>query len=162
MADGDRPVADPPGAQAPAAAPVAAGPFVSDRHVSGARLSAFLDDELDEPRALTLTRHVTGCDRCRAELEDLRAARAALRRLPGLQAPVLTSEVRSLRRVRRWSRRVVAATVVGAAALVLGAAAYVVGDDRGGVVPPIERFLTDHLARTAPGAELVTSGPGDR
>lgn len=135
---------------------------MSDRHVSGARLSAFLDDELDEPRALTLTRHVTGCARCRAELDDLRAARAALRRLPGLHAPVLTSELRSLPRVRRWSRRVVAATVVAAVALVLGTAAYVVGGERGEVIPPIDRFLSDHLARTAPGAELVTSGPGDR
>lgn len=120
-------------------------------HAGGARLSAFLDDELDDAAALALTRHVTGCGRCRQELEELRATRSALRSLPAIQAPVLTAEVRSLRRVRHWSRRVVAISGLSAAALALGAAAYVAGGDVGEVVPPVERFLLDHLARTGDG-----------
>lgn len=120
-------------------------------HVGGARLSAFLDDELTDDAALTVTRHVMGCGACRAELEALRATRSALRALPAIQAPVLTSEVRSLRRVRTWSRRVVAISGLTAAALALGAAAYVAGGDVGEVVPPVERFLLDHLARTGDG-----------
>lgn len=117
----------------------------------GAKLSAFLDDELADDAALAVTRHVMGCGACRAELEALRSTRSALRALPAIQAPVLTSEVRSLRRVRTWSRRVVAISGLTAAALALGAAAYVAGGDVGEVVPPVERFLLDHLARTGDG-----------
>lgn len=120
-------------------------------HPGGSRLSAFLDDELSDDAALALARHVDGCGWCRHELEALRATRSALRGLPALQAPVLTSEVRSLRRVRTWSRRVVAISGLTAAALALGAAAYVAGGDGGEVVPPVERFLLDHLARTGDG-----------
>lgn len=126
-------------------------------HVGGGRLSAFLDDELGDDDALALTAHVTGCPTCRAELEALRATRTAvrslppLRGLPGVQAPVLTAEVRGLQQVRSWSRRVIAVSGLAAAALALGAAAYVAGGDGGEVVPPVERFLLDHLARTGDG-----------
>jgi anti-sigma factor RsiW len=120
-------------------------------HASGGRLSAFLDDELDDDAALALTRHVTACDRCRCELEALRSTRAALRALPAIQAPVLTSEVRGLQRARSWSRRVIAVSGLTAAALALGAAAYVAGGENGEVVPPVERYLLDHLARTGDG-----------
>jgi anti-sigma factor RsiW len=122
-----------------------------DPHVGGQRLSAFLDDELDDRAALELTRHVEGCGRCRGELEELRATRTALRGLPDLHAPVLTSEARTMPAVRWWSRRVVAASGFAAAALVLGAAAYVAGGDGGEVVPPVERYVLDHLARTGEG-----------
>jgi anti-sigma factor RsiW len=131
-------------------------------HASGAKLSAFLDDELGESAALALTRHVTDCVRCRSELEALRATRTALRGLPAIQAPVLTSEVRSLRRVRTWSRRVVAISGLSAAALALGAAAYVAGGDPGEVVPPVERFLLDHLARTGEGPMPAPLGGPNR
>jgi anti-sigma factor RsiW len=126
-------------------------------HVGGQRLSAFLDDELGDEDALVLTAHVTACPACRDELEALRATRTALRGLPplrglpGVQAPVLTAEVRSLPRVRSWSRRVIALSGLAFAALALGAAAYVAGGDGGEVVPPVERFLLDHLARTGDG-----------
>lgn len=132
-------------------------------HASGAELSSFLDDELDDARSLSLTRHVTGCGWCRAELEALRATRSALRGLPAIQAPVLRREVRPLVRVRTWSRRVVAFVGVSAATLALGAAAYVAGGEGGGgeVVPPVERFLLDHLARTGDGpVPAPLGGPG--
>jgi anti-sigma factor RsiW len=121
-------------------------------HANGVELSAFLDDELSDVAALGLTRHVSGCRRCRQELEALRVTRSALRGLPEVQAPILTSEARPPRRVRTWSRRVVAVSTLSAAALALGAAAYVAGGEGGGeVVPPVERFLLDHLARTGDG-----------
>lgn len=121
------------------------------RHVGGADLSAFLDDELDDDAALELTHHVHACGMCRSELEALRETRSALRRLPALQAPVLTAEVRSLRRVRTWTRRVVAAGGLAAAAMALGAAAYVAGDAPARVVPPVEELVREQLARTDAG-----------
>ncbi|MEX1176964.1 MAG: zf-HC2 domain-containing protein [Nitriliruptor sp.] len=123
----------------------------SGGHVDGQRLSAFLDDELPESRAIELTRHVASCATCRGELEALRTTRSALRDLSSVHAPVLTAEVRSLARVRSWSRRVVAISALGTAALALGAAAYVAGAEDGEVVPPVERFLLDHLARVGEG-----------
>lgn len=118
------------------------------RHVPGARLSAFLDDELDDDSALALTRHVTSCPACHRELEELRDTRGALRRLPALQAPVLTAERRGLARVRTWSRRLVATAMVSVVLLGIVATAYVAGGAGGEVTPPVDRFLLDHLART--------------
>lgn len=99
------------------------------RHVAGRDLSAFLDDELDDEAALELTHHVHACTSCRAELEAIRETRSALRRLPALQAPVLTAEVRSLRATRSWSRRAVTAGSLAAVAMAVGAAFVVAGDD---------------------------------
>jgi anti-sigma factor RsiW len=133
-----------------------------DAHVGGQRLSAFLDDELDDATALELTRHVSRCAPCRDELEALRATRSALRGLPTVQAPVLTREVRPFPTVRSWSRRVLATSCLAAAALALGAAAYVAGGDGGEVVPPVERFLLDHLARTGEGPVPAPLGGPNR
>ena len=130
--------------------------------MGGQRLSAFLDDELAEADALALTRHVAGCGRCRQELEQLRATRCALRGLPSVQAPVLTREVRPFPSVRWWSRRVLATSALAAAAFALGAAAYVAGGDGGEVVPPVERFLLDHLARTGEGPVPAPLGGPNR
>ena len=120
------------------------------RHVTGSTLSAFLDDELDDDAAWKVTRHVTDCPTCRSELDELRGARAALRRLPRLQAPVLTAERRSLPRVRTWSRRLLALGAVVLAILAVLVSAYVLGG-QGDVEPPVDRFLLDHLTRTGDG-----------
>jgi anti-sigma factor RsiW len=133
-----------------------------EAHVGGQRLSAFLDDELDDDAALELTLHVAACGRCRGELEALRVTRTALRGLTPVQAPVLTSEARPYPRVRGWSRRVLATSCLAAAALALGAAAYVAGGDGGEVVPPVERFLLDHLARTGEGPVPAPLGGPNR
>jgi anti-sigma factor RsiW len=125
-------------------------------------LSAFLDDELDDATALELTRHVSRCGACQDELEALRATRSALRGLPTVQAPVLTREVRPFPIVRSWSRRVLAGSCLVAAALALGAAAYVAGGDGGEIVPPVERFLLDHLARTGEGPVPAPLGGPNR
>lgn len=126
---------------------------MAERHVAGARLSAFLDDELPEDQALALTRHVTACARCRSELEGLRAAREALRRLPRLQAPVLTSglAVRRVWRERAARRLRVAAVAAVVPAAVLGIVYLAGAEGPGEVVPPTDRFLVEHIARTGGG-----------
>jgi anti-sigma factor RsiW len=140
---------------------------VAERHVSGDRISAFLDDELGDASALAVTRHVATCDRCRDELEDLRATRDALRRLPGLQLPagVLTiagapAPRRAL--LRRLSRRLQLTSAGVAAVFGLFTVAYLAGEERGEVIPPVELFLVDHVARTGGGpvpAPLGSVGP---
>jgi anti-sigma factor RsiW len=135
---------------------------MAERHVSGDRLSAFLDDELLDDDAIAAARHITACERCLAELGALRATRDALRELPILQAPVLIHGVeqrahRRRQRLRR-SRRVVA---VAGAALAMGAALFVAGADLGQVEPTTELFITEHLARTGGGPVPVPfAGPG--
>lgn len=129
----------------------ATGRIVGERHVGGDLLSAFLDDELDDDRALEVARHAADCEPCLQELEALRATRTALRRLPDLQAPVLTGEVRAgSGMVRTLSRRVRWASAVVVVVSALVGAAYLVGDEDG-VVPPAELFLVDHVARTGGG-----------
>ncbi|MBW3621656.1 MAG: zf-HC2 domain-containing protein, partial [Actinobacteria bacterium] len=115
------------------------------------RLSAFLDDELGEAAALEVTRHLAECDRCVAELEDLRTARAMVRGLPNLDPPaVLFSDavaVASMERLR-WSRTVRAASAALVATIGLLAATFAAGGDHGGtVVPPVELFVVDHVVR---------------
>lgn len=121
-----------------------------ERHVAGDRLSAFLDDELGEDDALLATRHLAWCDRCVGELEALRATRDALRQLPNLQAPVLTAGIaRHPRgRPRRTLRRLMALAAVPV--LFLGVV-YLAGGDTGGIEPPTDLFLVEHVSRTGGG-----------
>ena len=51
------------------------------------RLSAYLDNEVDEAERAALERHLPTCEECRAALEELRQTRALLRALP---APALS------------------------------------------------------------------------
>lgn len=112
-----------------------------------ARLSAFLDDELDDDTALTVARHLADCPWCHRELESLRVTREALRQLPALQAPVLRAETWAAGGLRAWSRRTVATAGLAAATLALLVVVYVVGGGTGEVVPSVEP-LPEHLART--------------
>ena len=50
-------------------------------------LSAYLDGEATAAEARTVVEHLAGCDRCRVEMEDIHAARSALRALPTLELP---------------------------------------------------------------------------
>lgn len=125
-----------------------------------ARLSAFLDDELPEAEALEVTRHLSRCDRCLSELEDVRRARAALRRLPNVDPPpalFLDAEfVASTATAAGWPLRIrlLAAAMVGSAAL--GGAAFAAGGSPDGTVsPPVELFVVDHVLRVGGGPVLT-------
>ena len=51
------------------------------------RLSAYIDGELDPPAAHRLESHLAECERCRLELEQLRATVSGLQDLPELEPP---------------------------------------------------------------------------
>jgi anti-sigma factor RsiW len=140
---------------------------VAERHVSGDRISAFLDDELGEDLALAVTRHLAGCKRCVDELEALRTTRDALRRLPGLQVPasVLTPVDPATvgpSMLRRISRRLQVASAGLAVVLAVFGVAYLAGAERGEVVPPVDLFLVDHVARTGGGPVPAPLGSARR
>lgn len=122
------------------------------------RLSALLDDELSEDDALEVTRHLARCDRCLAELEGIRGARAALRGLPGVDPPAELfraaerAAARAGRQYRRLRRGLVAAAVLAAAAT----AVVLPGTtDGGSVVPPVDAFVVQHVTRAGTGPLLV-------
>ncbi len=124
-----------------------------------ARLSAFLDDELDEAEALQVTRHLAACPRCVDELEGLRAARSVLRDLPPVASPATDELVADVPDVAQQvgRRRRVQATVGGVLAGlagVLGLAFVLGGTEQGEVVPPVEVVVVDHVVRTGGGPVL--------
>lgn len=135
-------------------------------HHEDERLSAFLDDELAEDDALEVTRHLADCDRCLAELEDLRAARSLLRGLPNLDPPaaIFSGAVADATLERmRWSRTVRVASVALAGTAIISAAAFAVGGDDGGtVVPPVEMFVVDHVVRVGGGPMITPVDLGSR
>jgi anti-sigma factor RsiW len=140
---------------------------VADRHVSGDRISAFLDDELDDELALEVTRHLSACEGCLDELEALRATRDALRRLPALQLPatVLTpigSVASRPTLLRRASRRLQLASIGLAVVMGVMGVAYLAGEERGEVIPPVEFFLVDHVSRTGGGPVPAPLGAAGR
>lgn len=104
-----------------------------------ARLSAFLDDELDDDEALDVTRHLARCPRCLDELEGLRRARSAVRELPGVEPPAglfdgLAAGVETPR-----TRRLLSAAVAGVA---VGMAMYLMGGSGDGdVVTPMDGLV---------------------
>ena len=139
----------------------AASSHWQERHEDD-RLSALLDDELVEDDALQVVRHLAYCRRCERELEQVRVVRAAVRALPALVPPPgLYDEVMARagstgahRGPPRLARRLAAAGV--AAVGLFGAVAFVAGDDSGGtVVPPVETFVVDHVARFG-GGPVIT------
>ena len=136
---------------------------MADRHVSGDLLSAFLDDELGDDDALHAAHHIADCERCLRELTGLRSTRDALRRLPSLQAPVLTAGVQARsQRLSRMARRVKLVAAVCAVPVMLGAGVYLLGGDVGEVEPATELFLVEHLVRTGGGPVPTAVGGSER
>lgn len=92
-------------------------------------LSAMLDGETSETEAAWIASHLDGCGQCRAELDDLAAARAAVRGLPMLDLPDDLNPQGNVV-AGPWLRRVAAGlSSVAAAALLAVAALAVVGLD---------------------------------
>jgi anti-sigma factor RsiW len=121
-------------------------------------LSAFLDDELPEDAALAVARHVADCGHCQRELDDLRATRDALRKLPNVAPPssLLHEVPTAARRRERHGRRVaVAATCVSLGVSGILTAAFVMGGQDGDVTPPVDVFVVDHVVRTGGGPVLT-------
>lgn len=113
-----------------------------------ARLSALLDDELEDDAALEVVRHVSSCERCLEELNAIREARSALRDLPAVTVPpriyleaVAPSPLAAHPMSVPW--RIVSALLASAA--VIGAAAFVAGEQRGTVNPPVDVYVVDHV-----------------
>lgn len=123
----------------------------------GDRLSAFLDDELDDAAALDVTRHLQRCEDCRDELEQLRSTRAALRSLPPV-APSLSWMVETAVLVPGDTAprsSALAATVAIAALVAVMAGAFALGGDDGTVQPPVDQMVVDHV-RSVEGGPVVT------
>ena len=123
----------------------------------GDRLSALLDDELDERAALDVTRHLRRCEACRAELEDLRSTRSALRSLPPvtprLSWMVETAVLVPTDPAPRPVAAVTAAAAAGVGLVLLGA--FALGGGDGTVRPQVEELVVDHV-RAVDGGPVVT------
>jgi predicted anti-sigma-YlaC factor YlaD len=86
----------------------------------GELLSAHLDGELSLGEARLVAGHLEVCGACRAEFDDLAAARAAVRTLPALELP--DSVVAVIPRTERRRSRMPAPQWAAAAAAVLALA----------------------------------------
>lgn len=120
------------------------------------QLSAFLDDEVDNSDAVDIARHVSRCDVCAGELEEVRIARSALRSLPSLRAPEGLAEPPAPERHRS------ALTALGLTAAILAAVAvFAAGEETGDIVPPVDDFVIDHVNNTG-GDPIMTPVRLDR
>ena len=83
----------------------------------GPELSAFLDGELTVEEQEMIVNHLQGCTDCLLELQDLDAARTAVRALPGVEPPTPLLPRLPVRSQRTSLRRlaVAAAGFIGAA-----------------------------------------------
>lgn len=90
----------------------------------GELLSAHLDGELNLGEARLVAGHLEVCGACRAEFDDLAAARAAVRTLPGIELPetVLAAIPATERRRPRRPAPQWAAAAAAVLALAVGSA----------------------------------------
>lgn len=126
----------------------------------GPELSAFLDGELGSVEQREVTDHLAGCVYCREELQELDAARVAIRSLPRLEPPV-SPEVaaRHTGHTRRW--RLVTVTAGVAAALVVALGVAVSGPEQVADID-LDSFADRHVARASvePGFAVIPAvGP---
>jgi anti-sigma factor RsiW len=129
---------------------------VHRHHHDDDRLSAFLDDELDERTALSVAHHLDGCDDCRAELETLRATRAALRAMPPVEPPLsfMVEQVVLGPAVADEGPSTLAIGALVAASVVL-VTAFALGADRGDVTPDVDMLVVDHVETVGGGPVVV-------
>lgn len=113
-------------------------------------LSAYLDGELNTAESETLATHLGSCSMCRIELQELDAARTAVRALPRLDPPDLSLPIRRSTReadaeAPRPGLRFVAGIAGAAAAVVVTVALF-----GGSSEPPavdIDQLVVHHNAR---------------
>jgi anti-sigma factor RsiW len=91
----------------------------------GPELSAFLDGELTVEEQAMIVNHVQSCTECLLELQDLDAARTAVRSLPGVEPPLPLLPRLPVRAQRTSLRRlaIAAAGFIGAAFIAFNMAA---------------------------------------
>jgi len=101
-------------------------------------ISAYLDGELDDRERSDLMRHLAGCGRCSAELEDIQRVRAAVRSLPVLELPVgLVAEADPIVVPLRSHKGLWAGVAAAVVAIVVAVAAL--------VTPPADAYTVDDL-----------------
>ena len=111
----------------------------------GDLLSALLDRELSGEEELAARRHLEACDRCTAELEDVRLARGWVRSLPAVEPPFgFIEHIIYGPEPRRYVARPSVRRRVGVAALAASAAAAVALI---GVTPPRDNPVSPSVAR---------------
>jgi anti-sigma factor RsiW len=121
------------------------------------RLSAFLDDELEDREALRVTRHLARCGACRDELEELRRTRAALRGLPAVEPPLsfMVESVVLGPGEQPSAGPPTAAIGMLVAASVLLVTAFALGGSPGAVTPDVEQIVGDHVESVGGGPVVV-------
>lgn len=124
--------------------PPGSGPHLEDT------LSAFLDDELAPAARREAEAHLAGCAECRQELDDIAAARQAIRILPVHAAPRPLLDGPPVPAVA--SRRRAAWALVAAVA----AAIAVVLPREPEVAPSLPSLADSHAARASIGGDLLT------
>lgn len=129
-------------------------------------ISAYLDGELNAVETTEIESHLADCGECASELDDVTAARSALRGLPMLDPPVWVGRVDVVPIQSAKSRRAQGFTrwVAAAAASVILLAGVVVVSGEPAAVIDIDTMSTQHVARVVvdPGISTIrgpVSGP---
>jgi anti-sigma factor RsiW len=117
--------------------PPGSGPHLDDT------LSAYLDDELAPAARREVEAHLAGCAECREELDEVAAARQAIRIMPvhGAPRPLLDRGRRPAVTPRRRAAWALAAAVAAAIAVVLPREPE--------VVPSLPSLAGSHAARAS-------------
>jgi anti-sigma factor RsiW len=126
------------------------------------RLSAYLDGELDAAERDAVDGHLAASPEWRAELDEVKYARDALRGLPLHEAPtgfwegVLSPELTRARARRRsrWPRAAAAASGVAVAAVVVASLVMPSSSER--VTPRVPALSDSHAVRTSVSDEPVS------
>ena len=101
-------------------------------------ISAYLDGELNDRERSDLMRHLAGCGRCTAEMEDIQRVRSAIRSLPVLELPDgLVPEADAVVVPLRSHKGLWAGVAAAVVAIVVTVAAL--------VTPPADAYTVDDL-----------------
>jgi anti-sigma factor RsiW len=124
--------------------PPGSGPHLDDA------LSAYLDDELAPAARREAEAHLAGCAECREELDEIAAARQAIRIMPvhAARRPLLDRAPLPALASRRRAAWALAAAVAAAIALVLPREPE--------VAPSLPSLADSHAARASITGDLLT------